>query len=740
MQHLLSISALNPALIWGGLLVASPIIIHLLSKRRYRIIDWAAMDFLFDANRRNRRRIQLEHLILLILRCLAILLLAFLLARPVLKSTHLLGKAVGTYRIERIIVLDNSPSMGARGNRKTSFEEAKDGLIAFVRSIAAERPGDSVTLLTTSDPDRPLIAGVYANPDKAEEWAGMIGKLELSDLPAAYDRVLQSVSDTLRSSTTNVNRVLYVVTDLRQKDWLAGSADKSPLAAIIKDIRPRLENLLVVDLGGRRDANVGVVGLAPLSKSPVVGVPTRFQAMVRNFGDAEVSDVAVTFTAGDAAPLSARVPRIKPRSTEPVEFTFTFREAGALVAMAETEADDLPADNARYFAADVQKGVEVLVVDGEPSSEYGQSETFYLERALAPPGELRSGNLLQVITENQFETVPLDTVQAVVICNLYRMSEERITSLETYVKNGGGLIFFLGDQVDEAAYNGRLYRNGQGLFPVKLDRMEGDEAERTWALMSLKAVNHPVLRVFDGTDNPLLSRVKMFRWWSSVMPEGASASPGAPSVLASLISAKGEPLILEKPFGKGRVLAVMSSADVEWSTWPQEPSFLVCANEMLSHVARPTSGDRQLTLASPLRHLLNINRYESQVTITPPIKARATQLRGVAAEDGKGLLVEYDDTRQRGFYRIGATRRDGKPEQFAYAANIDPEEGDLRRADSNEIKRRLGDTPVEFAAGLDQFRSAAEPSQGEIWRSLLVMMAVVLGVEQFLGWWFGQRR
>ena len=68
------ISALNPALLWGGLAVMSPILIHLLSKRRFQVVAWAAMDFLLDADRQNRRRIRLEHLLLLLLRCLIILL------------------------------------------------------------------------------------------------------------------------------------------------------------------------------------------------------------------------------------------------------------------------------------------------------------------------------------------------------------------------------------------------------------------------------------------------------------------------------------------------------------------------------------------------------------------------------------------------------------------------------------------------------------------------------------------
>src|ERR1041384_6635138 len=111
----MGISAVSPALLWGSLAVASPIIIHLLSKRKFKIVDWAAMDFLLEANRRNRRRVRLENLLLLLLRCLAVLLIAALVARPFLTPSGAAAAALKAGSQERIILLDDSPSMAAQG-------------------------------------------------------------------------------------------------------------------------------------------------------------------------------------------------------------------------------------------------------------------------------------------------------------------------------------------------------------------------------------------------------------------------------------------------------------------------------------------------------------------------------------------------------------------------------------------------------------------------------------------------
>src|SRR4029453_391379 len=105
---------INPwLLVAGALAVFVPILIHLLNRRQLRVVDWAAMDFLFAADRKNRRRIRLEHLILLLLRCLAVFLIGLVLARPFLPTSASAG-FIDTARFERIVILDDSLSMQAR--------------------------------------------------------------------------------------------------------------------------------------------------------------------------------------------------------------------------------------------------------------------------------------------------------------------------------------------------------------------------------------------------------------------------------------------------------------------------------------------------------------------------------------------------------------------------------------------------------------------------------------------------
>src|SRR6516164_8040067 len=87
----------------GGLLISSPIIIHLINRLRFKRIRWAAMEFLLKSQKRNRRRLIIEQMILLLLRILLVLLAGLLLAR-------FLGFAFAQFQVNNtihVVVLDD---------------------------------------------------------------------------------------------------------------------------------------------------------------------------------------------------------------------------------------------------------------------------------------------------------------------------------------------------------------------------------------------------------------------------------------------------------------------------------------------------------------------------------------------------------------------------------------------------------------------------------------------------------
>src|SRR5579864_8231622 len=92
----------------GGALVASPIIIHLINRMRFKRLRWAAMEFLLKSQKRNRRRLIIEQLILLLLRILLVLLIALLVAR------WIFGGDKATTGTVHLVVIDDTLSQRDR--------------------------------------------------------------------------------------------------------------------------------------------------------------------------------------------------------------------------------------------------------------------------------------------------------------------------------------------------------------------------------------------------------------------------------------------------------------------------------------------------------------------------------------------------------------------------------------------------------------------------------------------------
>src|SRR5262245_38446265 len=187
---------LSPLLIWGTLLGVIPIIIHLLNRRRFRRVEWAPMHYLKLTIQRNRRRIQLEELLLLLLRIALPVLMFIGLARPVLSPTGLeqwLGRGG---RSSQVVLIDDSLSMGYAAGESAAFPRAQQAAGAL---LAALRPQDRCTLVTTSAPRAPVLQEVEGL--RRDELTAAVSALPLTATHAAWPAVLEGVDEVLRSCT-----------------------------------------------------------------------------------------------------------------------------------------------------------------------------------------------------------------------------------------------------------------------------------------------------------------------------------------------------------------------------------------------------------------------------------------------------------------------------------------------------------------------------------------------------------
>lgn len=761
---------------FGALAVSVPIIIHLLNRRKFKIVDWAAMDFLLEADKKNRRRVRLENWLLLFLRCLAVLLIGLLLARPY-DSTGLAAGLFDAQKFERIVLVDNSLSTQARVNNRSVNEIMQDRLVDLVRMFADEKSDNSLTLVLTSDPEQRKYNGTHIGPENVDEVAAELQRIEVSDQPARIDAALQEIDTYLASQPPNVNRVVYIVSDMRRRDWqpdqaveeAAAGKDKdnakiqaTPAASIesqpielVRKIAKQAKGCFMIDVGDQEDRNLVIREVSTEDKALVAGVESRFKIYVANTGSQEVKDVRVKFTAGDAVPVTQTIDQIAagteelvqvpitflPDETESTEKTVYRKVKVEVLAERGAEEDRLAADSTSYFAARVVPGIPTLLVDGDYGSRYGSSETFYLKRALNPPGRVLSGVAATTITDTELESVELRNFQVVMLCNLHQLTDKFVDDLKVWVANGGGLVIFPGDQVDEAYFNARLYGEGETegkeLSPVRLEEMLGDETEKKWVGFKIDDVKHKVLQGFVGQQTPLLESVKVFRWWK-LTPAKGGVSPA--SVFVRLTDADDSPAFVERSYGQGRVVVAALPCDADWSDWSSGLSYIPFLQEMVRYLAPGEAATGVVRVGESLKHEIDLTKTDLNADLNLPgdrkLSVQALPLEG--GEESRWLL-EQKSTSKQGFYEFTLSHKDDTKSQVLFAANVDPSEGDLRRANTVEMANELREAGVEFISGTGA-NLGGIGAQVEMWKYLLWILVGLLLGEQVLGWFFGLKR
>ncbi len=744
----------NPImLLAGSLAVLLPIIIHLLNKRRFKIVDWAAMDFLFDADKKNRRRVRLENFILLLLRCLAMLLLGLLLAKPFLPS----GTFGQSQQYQRVIVLDDSLSQRIKIGSQTAFGKSLDQIKQLVQRLATDGGNDFLTLYLTSESEKPYFSSEPVTQESLDVIIGRLEELECSDQVANYPAVLAEVNALLESDRTDHNQVVYVMSDLRKRDWqLANPEDENSPNKLVKKISEITPNTFIVDVGSTIEDNLAVTGIKA-EDLLVSGTIVRFSVQVSNFGDSTANEVGLRFRVDDSLPQTETIASIAPGKTETITFRHLFQhdtqEFQALdfqdrlqsnLANSRVQVELIPQssmpdalaeDSEGFFAARTLKGIPVLIVDGDPSANPERSDAYYLS-ALGVPG---TGILVDTATVGELETISLTKYKVIFLCNVDEASPDRLKSLGKWVENGGGLVFMPGDRVRAATFNESFYKDGNGLSPMKLEAMEGDLTRGTWIFMETKDPNHPALRVVldpeIGFDN-----CEIFSWWrGSVKPDQDGKVVATPLLLGNQDKT---PAMADRTIGKGRSVTFAFSADADWTFWPSDRTYICVMWDLVNDMVGGSSEGARYRVGGDLRQLVDLSQFEQRVGLTDPseekVEANAKPLAG--GEDIVLYEVEFPNLSKRGFYDLELRREDDESEGRLFAVNTDPAESDLRRLDLDALPNEFFGEATSLVDGEGMVTEDGTQSNNDVWLQILFLLAGMLVLEQFLGWWFGRSR
>lgn len=716
----------NPALLYGLAAASVPILIHLLNRRKFREVPWAAMRFLLAAIKKNQRRIRIEQWLLLAVRTLIILLVVSAMAKPFLES---LGAVIVGRRVHRVLVLDASLSMGYTSGGSTRFDQARALAVELVKG---SRQGDAISVILMGRPPRMVIGAPSNNLREVEK--------EISDLAITHEgtdltATLRMVDHVLDASTIPQKEVVFL-TDLQTTSWRPPQGADEGLKQALARIVARQPHSILFDLGEPNAANRAVTDLRLEVPVVTLGTSVLIRGVVHNYGPNRVDGLRARLTVDGRLSPAAAPESVAAGDDLPVVFRHEFTIPGDHVVELVLDSDSLPLDDRRWLVVPVRESLRVLLVDGSFRSEPYQAETDYLAQALSPtevsPGQ-PSAIRVEVAGESQLASRELAAYDAVVLCNVAQFSQPEVSALEDYLKQGGGVVIFGGDQVVADNYNRLLYRDGQGLLPASIGPSIGDAAKKQAGyFFNPLRFRHPLVAEFQGEADPVtagLTRVMTWQYHKLILPRESKAQ-------VALSFDRGDPAVIEWPHERGTVILVATSADTGWTSWPIHKSYPPVMQQMVLRAAAGRLSEQNIRVGQPyLRSFAEASASAPVTIVTPAGRTLTTKLD---PKDGVSQL-KFEQTELSGEYklRIGTAQ----PVESSFAANADPVESDLAKLDEAALGEILPGWKFIYVHPSDWkalTRDAASVGRrGELHRPMLYAVLVLLLVESFLAWRFG---
>lgn len=796
-------------LTWGFLLAIVPLLIHLINLVRQRRTEWAAMDFLLESYRKHRKWVWLKQALLIASRMLIVALAVAMLAQWVSGSRWLSLLSQST--THHYFIVDDSVSMGDTSSNGSAYQAAIGAIQSIARSAANGDGTHLVSVLRTSRATAAPSADASQDKNAADEKStevsisadsiadlfarsiptdpsALLSKL-MSSQPSSLDCTPADAVSLLRpviQANPSEKAIVYLLSDFRQKDWSNAVELQQQFLAMPSD---DLE-LQLIDCVPERHENLTLVSIQPQQEVLVAGVPALINIAVRNNGVSPVRNVTVRVTAVDysdttntpktTAAYSGLVSELPPLLIDRIDSGETvtrqvqilFPQSGSHVIEAQLPPDPLMADNKSQCVLDLEEGLRVLLVDGDPTGKH----SFFVESALDPGGNVKTGLLMtrqppEFLRDADPET--LDRYACIIIQAVPRFDARAVENLYQFVSKGGGLAFFFGELMSEQDYqhyNDILRRPPQSsgnapLLPFALKGVAELARNPEETTPDFVADSHPVFNWSQMLSNSPFLYVRIQRYVdidqslfadsgntlggdTTQTPNGSNSTQIWQQVL-TLRNKK--PLMSDHAVGNGRVMYCMTVLDRQWTNWPQDPTFAITAQKLVGYLSSFRGRELSQVAGSPMQWTYSSEELLPEVqvlcpapagsNIRPTISINARQVGDTTyiatADRGSDKQSEIDrdlTLQSAGVFEWWGMTIQGIAKVRNIARNVSPVEGDLEKAAASDLNKAMSGVSFTFKPVTAIGSSTALAGFANRNMLLLGLLLLLLLVEQWLAW------
>ncbi len=676
---------LNPAVLAAAAAALIPLLIHLFSKRRVKVVEFSSLKHLKEMQKRQVRRLRIRQLLLLLLRMLIILLIVLAFARPTTE-----GGAVGSHAsVSAVVLLDNSASMNRYVRDGNLFDLAKRQTVQLLETFGES---DEVQLVTLSRRSGGGAGSRFSSAAVAlEELERIEAGYGAADMQAALGQ-----ASRLIENASNLNKEVYFITDAQRV-----SLPDSGLT-VGDDVQVYLLEL------PREDAeNVGVTSVDFGGQLLIPGHDFDVVARVRNYGSESRDDLIASLYL-DGRRVAQTDVTVGGDGEEAVRFTHSVNRGGFHSGWIELSDDKFPADNRFYFTFRIPEQFNVLLIGDDPA-------TRFVSLALTPSGSLTQYWSVKEARPDELGSVQLRDYDVIVMVGVPSIAESYTERIKAAVRRGTSLFMTYGAETDTSYFN----RQWAEVAGVRIEEPARRDFSRAgFYTLEAATMNHPIFSVFHF-ENGALPEVKFY-----TLPR-VSAIPEA-GVLAQFSGKR--PALVEAGYGEGRIVTFTGPLGPEFSDMTGHAFFVPFVSRTAEYLAADLSAyDFDLYAGEKITRSISIaGSLSGSVEMIAPDSSRYF----LAPEEDKGqLLLRANPTDEPGVYSV----RYAGQEVDRFAVNVDPEECNLAAVDDDRFAAAVGAPEYEFlpmevelASVISEFRYGKELWQLFLWIAAMLLLAEML--------------
>ncbi len=713
----------NASILFGILLVGIPIVLHLIMRQQPQHMIFPALQFIRQRRDSNQRRLRLRHLILLLLRCAAILFLALALARPVFQSDDL---PVGNAPVAAAVVIDTGPRMAYRQQNQTRLDVARENGSWLIDQF----PADSELLVIDAATSR---TGFDVDP---------LLRVEQLDITPATRPLVEAIENALTvvSRSEKSQKEIFVFTDLSEAEW--NNTRRARLASLLQqypDISLHLFDVGVVD---PRNFRLGEPELSSQVVSTDGTVDLEIEAsstenVVADDNDSERT-IEVHLLDADGKPQRRSQDRVRLDGASGARITARLRVPATtgihhgFVRFART--DNLPADDIRYFTIEAKPAWRVLLAAPAPAGRY----TRVLRDALSP-FEYRKQGLAQfecdVVPLNELSRRTLSDYQAIWLLDPVPLRGEIWQRLSRYVNGGGSLAIALG----------RNAGRGEGFNTPVAQELLPAELKRTW-----NAPDGDLRLAPTNLEHPILARFKPIAasvpWDLNPIMKFWQLGPLDEGTLTVIPFDNDRPAMVEQSIGKGLVLTMMTPLSDSlndrraWNhllaplreSWPG----FVLVVEVANYLIGNSRVELNYLVGDTAELRLSPDASADRFLLTTP----TGDVNRVAA-DPEDHTLQIRDTSLAGHYELRTGGTEGT--RLGFSVNLPASATNLNRVPAERFQESLGDLTPSIVRSRDELMRSRKLSSGRgSWEGypwLLLIVVFVAISEQLVSSFFYRR-